>query len=395
MTAGAAIAIPLVAGQVISALLNQACIRAFGGAMQLSPGGQWEECHFTQQTVKQWQPVQDGVFNFEDAGTWYPTQDSACAKAADNITKYRAFQQAQTHGTATQVYAYTGPNGTTGCFGTDTTTFNDGSKTVSNTSWAVSSQSTTQNVQDGWVPATQTQAEQAIESKLSDWATSDLTRGNYNATNTLQEALSELYEAGQPVDGTVQAPDVQTPVMSSPTVSTTTGSDGKAVNTTTQTENDYSCTVVQDGKAVQCSQTQKQTTTSTTTDPSSSTTTTSTTVVTTNPDKPTSQDDVSFNDTPLPAKPTLYTKKYPDGMTGVWEAKKTALMNSPLLGLVHSLMPNIGDGGTCPSWTVDLNLGLGNFGTGDVSVPCSLWPVLKIIVICSALLLARALIFGG
>lgn len=103
----------------------------------------------------------------------------------------------------------------------------------------------------------------------------------------------------------------------------------------------------------------------------------------------------SASDTPLPDQPKLYTPKYPDGLIGVWTAKKAALMTSPLLNLVSGLMPSVPDGGSCPTWMLSLDVGIADFGVHDVAPPCWIWGFAKVVVIVSALLLARALIFGG
>jgi hypothetical protein len=101
-------------------------------------------------------------------------------------------------------------------------------------------------------------------------------------------------------------------------------------------------------------------------------------------------------DTPLPTVPTLYTQKYPNGLKGVWDAAKAQMMATPIGQLSTQLMPTIGDGGSCPKITIPLDLGLWNYGTGDLSPDCStVWGFGKVVVIVSALLLARALIFGG
>ncbi|MDP9973675.1 hypothetical protein J2W39_004934 [Variovorax paradoxus] len=101
-------------------------------------------------------------------------------------------------------------------------------------------------------------------------------------------------------------------------------------------------------------------------------------------------------DTPLPPVPDLYTRKYPQGMEGIYDEYKDQLKNTSLVQLAKQLMPNIGDGGTCPSWPINLNFATwAPYGVHDVAPPCWIWDVAKAILILSALLLARALIFGG
>jgi hypothetical protein len=61
------------------------------------------------------------------------------------------------------------------------------------------------------------------------------------------------------------------------------------------------------------------------------------------------------------------------------------------------MFPSI-NGGAPPVWVIDLNLGgngLLDFGTYDLTPDSSLWPILRALVICSALLLAYKLVFGG
>lgn len=103
----------------------------------------------------------------------------------------------------------------------------------------------------------------------------------------------------------------------------------------------------------------------------------------------------TVSDPALPAVPVLYTPVYPDGLAGVWAAKKAELTATPLMSTVSSLMPAGFGGGTCPHWALALDIGPWNYGSYDVAPPCWLWDVAKAIVIISALMLARSLIFGG
>lgn len=104
---------------------------------------------------------------------------------------------------------------------------------------------------------------------------------------------------------------------------------------------------------------------------------------------------VEVTDKPLPDQPKLYEPKYPDGITGVWNSKLQEIKATPLFNLAPSLLPNV-SAGTCPSWKVDLSIdGWTNAGLQDLSPPCWVWDVAKLVIIASALLLARRLIFGG
>lgn len=102
-------------------------------------------------------------------------------------------------------------------------------------------------------------------------------------------------------------------------------------------------------------------------------------------------------DTPLGPIPTLYERKYPDGLTGIWNTKSAELKATPLFSLADQLMPTGLAAGSCPSWQLDLAFGsaFGDYGIRDVSPPCWIWDIAKVIIIASALILARALVFGG
>lgn len=104
-----------------------------------------------------------------------------------------------------------------------------------------------------------------------------------------------------------------------------------------------------------------------------------------------------LTDTPFAAVPVLYTRKYPDGLTGVWNQKIVEIKAAPLFSLVGNLMPtNIGVSGSCPAFSLPVNFGQwGEYGTLDFSPPCFIWDFGKAIILISALLLSRRLIFGG
>ena len=91
----------------------------------------------------------------------------------------------------------------------------------------------------------------------------------------------------------------------------------------------------------------------------------------------------------------LYEAKYPDGIVGVWEQHKATWDQSDLFVWMSSLSDGWPSGGSCPSWTISLSGLPGLSGSGDLSVPCWIWPVIKAILIISALLAARRIIFEG
>lgn len=102
-----------------------------------------------------------------------------------------------------------------------------------------------------------------------------------------------------------------------------------------------------------------------------------------------------FTDSDLPAAveaSSIYTRKYPDGISGVWDTKKAQIMASPLASLTSAFVPSLPDG-TCPSWSIDMQA-LG-FGTVQLGPPCWVFDVLRVIVILSAVFYSRRLILGG
>lgn len=101
-------------------------------------------------------------------------------------------------------------------------------------------------------------------------------------------------------------------------------------------------------------------------------------------------------DTALPDQPKLYEPKYPTGLEGVWAQQKAALSATPLASVIGKVMPNVGSSGSCPVWNIDFSVAAwASFGVHNVAPPCQVWDWARLIILVSALLLARALIFGG
>lgn len=125
--------------------------------------------------------------------------------------------------------------------------------------------------------------------------------------------------------------------------------------------------------------------------------TSTTTTTTPDPDAQEEEEqDDSASDTPLGDIPELYKRKYPQGIVGIWNEKSQELKETSLMSFASSMMPTGMSGGSCPSWTIDLNLAQHmELGTHLVEAPCWVWDVGKAIVIVCALILARGLVFGG
>ncbi len=101
-------------------------------------------------------------------------------------------------------------------------------------------------------------------------------------------------------------------------------------------------------------------------------------------------------DMPLGEVPKLYERKYPEGLVGIWNQKSQQIKESAVFTLAAELMPTGLTTGNCPSWPINLDFAWwASYGERDVAPPCWIWDVAKTIIIISALLLARSLIFGG
>lgn len=112
--------------------------------------------------------------------------------------------------------------------------------------------------------------------------------------------------------------------------------------------------------------------------------------------EPQPQDEIQFNDSAMPAVPALYERKYPNGLTGVWQSKQAQLRDSQFITGISSMFPAIGSGGTCPVWQLGLNFGPhANFGVQELKAPCWLWDVVGLIFLITATFTARRILFGG
>lgn len=229
------------------------------------------------------------------------------------------------------------------------------------------------DTEPSFTPSTVQAFEDAIAAR-SGWPTSSaLARATVDAINSGESLAAEPQAVTGPATSPGPVTTTVDTINNTTTTSTTTHNhtyDGPQVTTTTTTTNitiDNST-----GNVI------------------NNTTTTSEPVL-----PETETPDYSFNDTALPAVPSLYEPKYPDGLVGVWNSKKAQLDAAPLVAQVGDLMPDVGTVGTCPVWTMPLDFGFFNAGVLDFSIPCWIWDFARVIVIVSALILARALVFGG
>lgn len=99
-------------------------------------------------------------------------------------------------------------------------------------------------------------------------------------------------------------------------------------------------------------------------------------------------------DTVLPSVPSLYSQKYPNGLTGVWNQHSAALSQTRFMQGIQKMFPSIGGGGQVPSWTFGFDGVPGLHGSQSVSVASYVWDFVKLTVIISSVFTARKIIFG-
>lgn len=210
------------------------------------------------------------------------------------------------------------------------------------------------------------------------------------------EVAKEIVEAGGSIN--LPQPNIKGPsqIVQEPVTKTTQGTtnvNGETVPTTTTTTtsvtNNFNITNNQITNTSNKTETKTTVTNSSTGQVVSQDTKTET-------EEPAEKEEPAPADTPLGDIPELYKQKYPNGIGGVINTKIAELKATPLFNLPSLLMPSLPSSGSCPSWQIDLALaGWADMGTHTVQAPCMVWDFGKVIIIVSALLLARRLIFGG
>lgn len=218
-------------------------------------------------------------------------------------------------------------------------------------------------------PSTVQEFQDAVEAKTT-----------WPPTSALARAMKDAINAGELTP--IHPHDVTGPVTTPGPVTTSTDNVNNTTTTSTTTNNhSYS------GPNV--------TTTTTTTNVTINNTTgavISSTTVNNQPVMPeqSEEDQGTASDTALPSIPKLYEPKFPDGLEGVWNDRKAQLLDTSLFQIIPTLMPNVGDGG-CPTWSIPSIYG----GNLNASIPCNVWYFIRLVIILTALMLARRLIFGG
>ncbi len=382
-----------IAGEAIEGLLRTACVRGMGGTYEMGSGG-YEVCNPATQS--------DGYEYRNTVGTvipWNPDPNVACKANMDA-------RKAQNVATGN----YAPPNGYYNVTGLtcNTTTLTAAWQYDAKFYWGQTASGTGQDqiqkqvkvncpagqwvLQDGTCSGTKPVDaytpgnDAAVEAKIQDAIALPA-----NASK-VASAIKELLDKGLTVEAS--APTVTGPAASPVSTTVTTNVNNGVTSTTTTTNvTNY----VYNNSTV----TATQVTTTTVRDAAGNVTSTSTTngqpVATPGTvDTPPKSDEGAPADTALPPVPDLYERKYPNGMEGIWNEYKPQFTNSGIAQLVNKLMPTVVDGGTCPDWQVNLNFGgIYNYQTWSVAPPCWIWPIAASILLVSALLMARALIFGG
>lgn len=136
--------------------------------------------------------------------------------------------------------------------------------------------------------------------------------------------------------------------------------------------------------------------TTTTTNPDGTTTTDTTSDTPTKPDPTPTPEPTppTFDNPDFATVPDFWKTKYPDGFTGVWDDLGPQLKQTAFLQSLNKFIPSVG-GGSCPVWTVNLNVARwASYGSGDLSIPCWIFGVIKAMVLLCAAFAARKLIWG-
>lgn len=318
--------------------------------------------------------VADNFDYSRDGGTvWDATLQQSCQKNADykNLNQNKA-------GTW-ELYTVNGVIGATANGGSGRCFYNTALQNCTNCSQYnqnnIESTGATARIKQIFTNSQSPATHQELVDKIAQQA-------GWPQTSNVANAIKDIEASGGVLPMT--APTVTGPATSPPVVKTTTSVvNNQTTTTTTTTTNNFNYA----GNTISI-------TTTTKTDVTKPDGTTTTETKTT--DEPKEQpEEAPAVKTPMPEQPQLYEREFPNGLTGVWNTRKAELTQSPLFSLAGALMPSIAPGGTCPSWPLQLNVGIRNFGTYDAAPPCSIWQFGAAIIIISALLLARSLVFGG
>ena len=367
----------IAASAAVGALLQQACVRLAGGSLRLAENSLWEECVQDQPT--------DGreYSNVLDPATWFATAAAACATG---FAMRKATTACQSPYSCTNGGPSGGSSGVPSMCLVPRTHPQFGA--YGDLDFGLRNRQVVQQpTEPSYRPMSAQDAADRIAAKIPE-------------SNILPDIAREILESGGDIESTesVTGPTSAPGTEPSSTTSTISAADPTPSNpnarstttTTTNTTNNY--TYNYNNNTI--NRTDKETKTECKTTTSGAGVTTGPTCTATDTETA-DKDDGQANDTPLGDLPKLYERKYPEGITGVWQQKSAALKASPIFTLAASLMPTV-NAGQCPTFTVPLEFASwASYGNGDFSPPCSVWAFGRIVIIVSALLLARSLVFGG
>ncbi|MFC4859690.1 hypothetical protein ACS8MQ_00905 [Pseudomonas sp. MAHUQ-62] len=106
------------------------------------------------------------------------------------------------------------------------------------------------------------------------------------------------------------------------------------------------------------------------------------------------EQDYSFQDATFPEVEPFYDQQYPDGLEGVWNARKQDFDNSAFLAFLRSFIPSFS--GSCPAWAMSFDLqAMGNFSSHGFNVGCYVFDFIGVVILVTALFTARMVTFGG
>ncbi|GAA7764751.1 hypothetical protein RN01_02220 [Cupriavidus sp. SHE] len=232
----------------------------------------------------------------------------------------------------------------------------------------------------GDVPASDADIQNAIQTGLT------------NKPTMAADVLKNIYDNGGyvPLDAANAAgfniPTNTVTGQPSTTTTTSTGTDGKTLTTTSTTT--PTATVSQAGNTVTnntLTYNISNVTTTVTKDSAGNTVNSSTST--------TDKSDDAFSDSAMPGVPKLYEQKYPEGVAGVWNTSKPDISNTAFYNGIRSMFPSFG-GGQCPVWRMSFNFGgAGNFGSGDLTVPCWIFQALGLVILATAAFTSRKILF--
>lgn len=88
---------------------------------------------------------------------------------------------------------------------------------------------------------------------------------------------------------------------------------------------------------------------------------------------------------------SFWESDYPDGFQGLWTQKKEEFKSSKLIAWLNGW--GFAKTGTCPSFEIDFSA-LG-FGSHAIAPYCWVWDIIRALMMLSAMIAARRLVFGG